>query len=104
MPILLRWSRACCIPLPSDPVTVSCRVVSASPVASVELVWRLDGNGALTRVSMNDDGQSGDGRAGDSVYGARIPPQATGSVVAFQVEASSQSGKTATFPPKPASS
>jgi hypothetical protein len=89
------------VPLSSDPVTVTCRVYSASSLLSVEVVWRLDGSVNTSRVSMKDDGSSGDGRAGDEVYGARLPPQANGSIVAFQVEAASGTGKAAVFPPKP---
>ncbi|NIM02120.1 MAG: hypothetical protein GTN89_15320, partial [Acidobacteria bacterium] len=40
------------------------------------------------QVSMLDDGLSGDGAAGDDVYGAQIPGQLAGTLVRYRIEAS----------------
>ncbi len=41
----------------------------------VELFYRLDGKGAYTQVSMQDDGKHDDGTAGNNVFGVTIVPQ-----------------------------
>ena len=41
---------------------------------------------------MLDDGAHGDGRAGDGVFGARIPPQPDGAIIEFYVEATDAEG------------
>ena len=66
-------------PDPTDSISVSARVVGTEPVAKVELRWRVVG--PFQRIEMLDDGLSGDGDAGDGVYGASIPPQAAGARV-----------------------
>ncbi len=43
-------------------------------------------------------GAHGDGRAGDGVYGAQIPPQADGAIVEFYVEAIDDGGRSRTWP------
>ena len=48
--------------------------------------------GVTTVVPMYDDGQHHDGIAGDSVYGAEIPPQATGTTVCYHIIATDNTG------------
>jgi len=72
----------------SEPVWVTANVAPAgAPVTSVHLYYR-GGPGVYERVSMLDDGVSGDGGAGDGVYGALVPIDANaGQQVDFYVGA-----------------
>ncbi len=61
------------LPDPSDPVWVTATVTpDGSPIANVELFYR-GLPGIYSRVEMLDDGMSGDGGAGDGVYGVLVP-------------------------------
>jgi hypothetical protein len=44
-------------------------------------------DGVFQRVRMFDDGQSGDGKVGDGVYGAQISETSAGTIVRYYVEA-----------------
>lgn len=102
------------IPDDSDTVTVTAKIVDelASGV-SASIRYRIDRStysdgdegiypehdpGSYNSVSMFDDGEHGDGSAGDGVYGGEIPAQGDGEVVEFYVEASDAGGKTRTWP------
>lgn len=62
----------------ADPVCITAAVAAAgSPVSQVELHYRPQPQGVYLRVPMLDDGASGDGLAGDGVYGALLPVVAT---------------------------
>lgn len=78
-------------PDPGDPVWVSASVASSgSGVASVKLYSRTDSTGVFQHTEMLDDGLSGDGAAGDGVYGALLPASGTaGQRVAFYISAAS---------------
>ena len=66
-------------PDPSDDVYISAEVLAnGSPVEKVELFYRADPTMTYQRVEMFDDGASGDGDAGDGVYGALVPVVASG--------------------------
>jgi hypothetical protein len=75
-------------PAPSVPVVVTAFVHDAT---SAELFYRIDFD-TETLVSMLDDGDSGDGAAGDGVYGAMIPGQPAGTLVRYRISASGGGG------------
>ena len=90
------------VPGPADQVCVTARMLDCEPTARVDLVWRADPEPAATRVAMSDDSLHGDSLAGDGVYGAFLPPQPAGQVIAFYVEAAcSSSDTTGRWPPEP---
>jgi hypothetical protein len=92
-------------PLPSalDPVKITCKVSAVGAVSLVELSWRVEGSaGASAKITLRDDGLSGDGGAGDGVYGGVIPPQANGAVVGFTLRARLADGRETTAPAQPA--
>lgn len=65
-------------PAPNDPVWITAHVAPAgSPLAAVELFYK-PAPGSFLRVAMLDDGLSGDGSAGDGVFGVLLPVSATG--------------------------
>lgn len=89
------------VPKPNQPVTVTARVTSATPLSSVSLKHRLDNinnNGTWNTVPMNDSGVDGDAVAGDGVWSARITYPTNGNIAQFYVEAVAQDGGVATRP------
>lgn len=76
-------------PAPAQPVTITATVAAAgSAISKVELFYRPDPASVYLRTLMRDDGNSGDGAAGDGVYGAALPVAGTaGQRVAWYVAA-----------------
>ena len=60
----------------------------------VSLIYRL-GFGSEVTIPMLDDGQSGDGAAGDGSYGAFIPGQPIDTLVRYRIEAVGPTGQMA---------
>ena len=58
-----------------------------NPAANAVLKYRIDPSPAYVNVKMRDDGTGGDAVAGDGIYSASIPGQASGTLVAFYLEA-----------------
>lgn len=75
------------LPAASQPFIVTARVHDPDGLASVLLNYRLDPSGTYTTLAMKDDGTGGDSIAGDGIYSATIPGQASGALVAFYVQA-----------------
>ena len=89
------------VPTSSDPVTVTARVTDdRASVAQVSLSYRVSDLDfqPFVSLSMFDDGQHGDGSAGDGLYGVELPPQAHDTVVEFYVSAEDNSGNLRTSP------
>ena len=102
-PVVHDVTHAPAVPGSADHVVVTCRVHAASLVSSVDLQWKVEGAaGAPQSIAMQDDGFSGDGLAGDSVYGAVIPPNSHRSIISFQISVIAGDGATATYPIRPA--
>ncbi|MGI9242489.1 MAG: lamin tail domain-containing protein [Verrucomicrobiales bacterium] len=85
------------VPTSSDPVIVTARVESATPLSSVNLRHRADTNPATmtgySTTAMNDSGVGGDEVAGDGIYSVTITQyQANDQIVQFYVEATSAGG------------
>ena len=78
-------------PNPNDDVYITAEVgANGSPVKKVELFFRPDQTMTYQRTEMLDDGMSGDGGAGDGVYGVLVPVIATsGQQVDFYIMATS---------------
>lgn len=76
-------------PVPAQAVTITAAVAPAgNAVSAVELFYRPDPTSVYLRTPMWDDGSSGDGAAGDGVYGALLPVAGTaGQRVAWYVAA-----------------
>jgi hypothetical protein len=80
-----------------DPIAIHARV-RGEEVGRVTLLVSFAGAPAEA-VEMRDDGASGDGRAGDGVYGVILPPQPHGTSVTFRIEAESAAGGVRVSPP-----
>jgi hypothetical protein len=76
-------------PSPATPVYITAAVQTAgAPINKVELFYRPDATVIYERVAMLDNGLSGDGAAGDGVYGVLLPITAEpGQNVAYYVMA-----------------
>jgi hypothetical protein len=99
-PLIIEATHSPIIPLPSDDVAVTARIIDESPGVAARLFWRVN-NGAppsFINTNMFDDGAHGDGTAGDGIYGALIPAQGNFSIVEFYVEAIDISNKTNSWP------
>ena len=87
------------VPRPTDPVTVTARVVDDGPGAvSVRLHHRIDGSAAFADDPMFDDGAHGDGLSGDGLFGARVPASSDGTLVEYFLTATDATGHTRTYP------
>lgn len=90
------------VPKPGQAVTVTARVVSADPLASVQVLHRADdvtGANAWASTAMHDDGAGGDAAAGDGTWTAVLTQYpADNQVVQFHVRATTASGQTADAP------
>ncbi|HAK96874.1 MAG TPA: hypothetical protein DCM87_18255 [Planctomycetes bacterium] len=86
-------------PAAGRPVVVTCRAADADGVARMTLRWRLEGQTVWNAAPMADGGLSGDGKAGDGVWGGTVPAQADGAIVEFYVEAEDSAAAIGVFPP-----
>jgi len=101
-PVVWEVENELAVPAPAQPVRVTCRATSVSPIASVDLLWHVEPAGSVTTVAMKDDGIADNGRAGDGIYGASIPGQANNAIVGYQVRIEAQDGQRALVPLQPA--
>src|SRR5581483_6232171 len=99
-PAILDVQHAPVLPAVGQPIVVSARVSDPDNVGAVLLKYRLDPNTTYSTVSMTDDGTGGDVVAGDGVWSATIPGQASGIMIAFYIQATDQAiiPATSTFP------
>lgn len=111
-PMILDVSHTPVIPKPTDPVTVTARILAEQANGlSVSLRYRTDastyqGTGvypsydpnSFTKIAMFDDGAHGDGAAEDGIYGGQIPPMADKAIVEFFVQATDHTAASRTWP------
>ena len=100
-PLVLDVAHFPLIPGPTDPVSVTARLLDEAPsTATATLFWRVDATpaGAFQQMPMRDDGAHGDGTAGDGIFGAVVPPHAKGTIVEFHIVATDAAGNTRTYP------
>lgn len=98
-PLILAVAHFPSVPRSTDAVTVTARLLDETPGPLPARVYhRHDGEPAFTAAPLADDGQHGDGAAGDGVYGAVLPPAPDGTVVEFYLEAADAAGHTRVYP------
>ena len=86
----------------NDIVTVTASVLDDGGVASVELVWAVDGV-PTGDLQMLDDGAQGDGLAGDGTYGVKIGSFPAETQVSYQIRATDIGGNVVLAPVNPLS-
>ncbi len=100
-PLIVEPKHRPVIPRPTDPVTITARIVDerASNVA-VTLHFRNDSLAPpeFSVTSMLDDGLHGDGVARDGIFGAVLPARPHATVVEFYLRAQDQDGNARTWP------
>ncbi len=90
------------LPRANQAVVVTARVSDPDGIATVNLRYRVDPSTTATTVAMRDDGTGGDAVAGDGIWSGTIPGRASGTLVAFTVNATDTAAggaATASFPP-----
>lgn len=98
-PLILEVAHAPLVPRSTEPVVITARVLDDGPTGpSVSLFHRVDGAPDFTVTPMSDDGQHGDGAAGDHVFGAALPAQPHDVVVEFYLAAQDTAGQRRTWP------
>ncbi len=81
-------------------VSVTATVNSALGISKVNLYYAPGFVGGFEKTQMYDDGNHGDGAAGDGVFGGTIPGFRNGSYVRFYIEAAANNAaKTVTYHP-----
>jgi VCBS repeat-containing protein len=105
-PFITEVLHAPAVPTRTQQVTVTARItdelatgISASVYYRTWLPSGTTPATAYAEVLMRDNGLSGDGAAGDGVFGAVIPAQAINTVVEFYVRASDGSANVRAWPP-----
>ncbi|MHB8521724.1 MAG: lamin tail domain-containing protein [Limisphaerales bacterium] len=98
-PMILEVKHFPVVPKSTEPVIVTARIQDEAPTGLVVTLFsRVDGAATFTTTAMFDDGQHGDGAAGDGVFGALLPPRPNQTVVEFYLQAQDGSGNARTFP------
>jgi hypothetical protein len=111
-PLILNIKHVPVIPRPTDPVTVTARILDEQASGlTVSLHYRVDtstyqGAGvyptynaaSYTLVPMFDDGAHGDGLANDGVYAGQIPAMPNKTIVEFFVQAIDSTALSRTWP------
>ncbi|MBM3846147.1 MAG: hypothetical protein FJ405_07675, partial [Verrucomicrobia bacterium] len=102
-PVILNVRHSPSVPQDSDDLIVTARVLrTLRAIGTVTLTYQAM-FGTEVVVNMQDNGTSGDGAAGDGVYGARIPASATtpGQMIRYMITARDTSGNISKEPPFP---
>jgi lamin tail-like protein/IPT/TIG domain-containing protein/CotH protein len=87
------------VPRSTVPVTILARISDSDGVDQAIVEYRLSRKtGTLLTAPMYDDGQHGDGAAGDGLYGGTVPPQPNLARVLFNVAAADSGGRWRRFP------
>ncbi len=89
------------IPTSSDSVRVSARIIDdQADLDWVRLHWRVDSSSptAFTSEAMFDDGQNGDGAAGDGLWGVVLPAHGNNTVIEYYFKASDEQGNVRSWP------
>jgi hypothetical protein len=86
-PLIVSIQHSPVMPAPEEAITVLAHVVPVdSPIRAVVLHYNWNESVRSRAATMADDGQHGDGEAGDGVYGILIPGSSAGSILSFYVE------------------
>lgn len=99
-PAIVNVKHSPVLPAANQGIVVSAQVTDPDGLGSVLLYYRLDPSTSYSLVAMADDGTGGDEVAGDGVYTATIPGQASGTLIAFYLQATDKfaASVTGTFP------
>ncbi len=94
-PVIENTGHCPVLPEPGQAITITARVHDPDAVDSVTLYYRIDPSTSYTYAAMNDSGWAGDVLADDGIYSANIPGKASGTMIAFYVEAEDSAASSA---------
>jgi hypothetical protein len=98
-PLIIGAQHLPVIPRSTENISINARILDESATGlAVTLRWRLDGSPSFASTNMLDNGASGDGVAGDGIYGAVLGAQANSAIVEFYIEAADAQSNTRTWP------
>ncbi len=101
-PMVLGVTHQPLVPKSTDAVTVSARILDElSTGLVVNLLFRTNLTatpGEFATTAMFDDGQHGDGVAGDRIYGVILPAMPNNTLIEFYVRAADRGGNVRTWP------
>ncbi len=86
------------LPAANEAIVVTTRVNDPNGISSLVVRYRVDPLQTFISSNMVDNGTGGDAVAGDGLYSATIPGQASGTRVAFHIQAVDGTGVTNLFP------
>lgn len=86
-PAIFNVSHTPVLPSPNESVTVTARLHDPDGIQSVRLRYRVDPGTQFFSVTMNDNGEQGDAKAGDGLWSGQIPGQSSGQLIAFHIQA-----------------
>jgi hypothetical protein len=97
-PAVTEVSHSPVLPAVSQAAVVSARAIDPEGIGSLTLRYRIDPATSYATEPMLDNGTGGDAVAGDGVYSATIPGQASGTVAAFCISAADAAAAESQFP------
>ncbi|MEW6235186.1 MAG: CotH kinase family protein [Candidatus Omnitrophota bacterium] len=98
-PVIFALDHSPKIPAPNQSVTVTAQMIDLDgTIASAALYYGWNNGTVYQKAAMADDGQHGDGEAGDGIYGAKTPGASAGSILRFYIEAKDDGGSASLFP------
>jgi Lamin Tail Domain/CotH kinase protein len=87
------------VPTPTQPVIVTARVSSVSPLTAVSVFQRQESlaliaaTGPYVALPMNDSGTGGDALAGDGIWSGSVPARANTAITQFYIKATAANGQ-----------
>jgi len=86
-PVIENTVHSAILPEPGQEITITAWVHDPDAVGNVTLYYRIDPSTVYNTNAMNDSGLDGDVLTNDGLYSATIPGKATGTMIAFYVQA-----------------
>lgn len=83
------------LPAAGEAVVVTTRLPDPDGILGASVLYRVDPATSFTSLIMNDAGTGGDSFAGDGVWSATIPGQASGELVAWKIQVTDAAGSPA---------
>jgi hypothetical protein len=97
-PMILDVIHSPAIPKSTSSVTVTARLVDEQTTGNSATLFYRTGTNLFASVPMFDDGQHGDGVAGDSIFAAVLPPNPNLTIIEFYIQAVDAGNHVRTWP------
>lgn len=97
-PAIYQVTHSPSVPGAGQAIVVTARVHDPNAIQTFTVFYRVDPSTGYTPVTMRDDGAGGDAIASDGLFSATLPGQASGTIIAFYLQASDATGAVSRFP------